>query len=118
MRCPLDTLELARTIVNTLEEKKGEDILLLDIQHLTPIADYFIICTATSDRMLRALAESVWEKAASLPTDWRRQEGRPEDGWMVLDYGSIIVHLLTQDLRRYYHLEEVWSEGRVILRLQ
>ncbi len=68
--------------------------------------------------MLRALAENVWEKAASLPTNWRRQEGRPEDGWLVLDYGSIIVHLLTHDLRRYYRLEDLWSEGRVILRLQ
>lgn len=68
--------------------------------------------------MLRALAEGVWEKVTSPPDNWRRQEGRPEDGWLVLDYGSIIVHLLTHDLRRYYRLEDLWSDGRIILRLK
>lgn len=55
---------------------------------------------------------------AGQPTDWHRHEGRPEDGWMVLDYGSVIVHLLTNDLRRYYRLEELWGDGRVVLRLK
>ncbi len=104
--------------MDALEEKKGEDILLLDIQQLTPIADYFIICTATSDRMLRALAEGVEEKVAKQATDWHRQEGRPEDGWLALDYGSLIVHLMTSDLRQYYRLEELWGNGRVLLRLK
>ena len=68
--------------------------------------------------MLRALAEGVEEKMAGQPSDWHRHEGRPEDGWMVLDYGSVIVHLLTNDLRRYYRLEELWGDGRVVLRLK
>lgn len=91
---------------------------MLDIQQLTPIADYFIICTAASERTLRALAEGIEEKIDSQTVNWRRQEGRPEDGWLVLDYGSILVHLMTSDLRRYYRLEELWGEGRVVLRLK
>lgn len=105
-------------IVDALEEKKGEDILLLDIQQLTPIADYFIVCTATSDRMLRALAEGIEEQIARQAINWRRRDGRPEDGWLALDYGSIIVHLMTSDLRQHYRLEELWGNGRVILRLK
>lgn len=85
---------------------------------MTPIADYFIICTATSDRMLRALAEGVEEKIIGQEINWHRQEGRPENGWLVLDYGSVIVHLMTNDLRRYYRLEELWGDGRVVLRLK
>lgn len=105
-------------IIEALQEKKGEDILWLDIQKLTTFADYFVICTATSDRMLRALAEGVLDKTAERGVDQGRQEGRSEDGWVVLDYGNIVVHLLMDDLRRYYRLEELWGDGKVVLRLK
>ena len=111
-------MELAHTIVDALEEKKGEDILLLDIKENASFTDYFIICTATSNRMLNALADAVLEKMRVEYKKKGRLEGKPETGWLVVDYGNIVVHLFDQNLRRYYKLEELWKDGKVLLRLQ
>jgi ribosome-associated protein len=111
-------MELARSIVNTLEEKKGENIILMDIRALAAFADYFVICSGTSDRMLQALADAVREhvhQAYGLST---RTEGRAQDGWMLVDLGDVIVHLFSPDRRNYYRLEELWSRGKILLRLQ
>ena len=109
---------MARTIVNALEDKKGEDILLLDIKDIVSFTDYFIICTATSNRMLNALADGVIEKTLAGYKRKGRIEGGPEAGWMVVDYGDIVVHLFDKDLRQYYKLEELWKEGKVLLRVK
>ena len=101
-----------------LEEKKGEDILLLDIRELTDFTDYFVICSGTSDRMLDALADAVQDNTHKQHKAKGRREGSPEGGWLVLDYGSIVVHIFSTDQRDYYRLEELWSQGKVLLRLQ
>jgi ribosome-associated protein len=111
-------LELAHTIVNALEDKKGEDILLLDIKEIASFTDYFIICTATTSRMLNALADGVIEKTREKHKRKGSLEGKPEAGWLVMDYGDIVVHLFDEDLRRYYKLEELWKDGKVLLRVQ
>jgi len=77
-----------------------------------------VLCTATSSRMLKALAEAVMEKARAEKAKKGRIEGRPDDGWLVVDYGDIVVHLFDAELREYYKLEELWSEGKMLLRLQ
>jgi ribosome-associated protein len=101
-----------------LEDKKGEDILLLDIKEIASFTDYFVICTATSSRMLNALADGVVEKTHELHNRKGRIEGKPDDGWLVVDYGDIVVHLFDEDLRHYYKLEELWKDGKVLLRVQ
>jgi ribosome-associated protein len=111
-------MELAHTIVNALEDKKGEDIVLLDIKDIVSFTDYFIICTATSNRMLNALADGVVEKTRLEHKRKGRIEGTLDSGWMIIDYGDIVVHLFDADLRRYYLLEELWDEGKVLLRVQ
>jgi len=114
----LDALDLARRIVSALEEKKGEDILLLDIHEQALFADYFVICSGTSDRMLDALVEAALDQSK---TDRRlrgRVEGLSRDGWVVVDFGPVVVHLFSPDQRAYYHLEELWSESKVLLRMQ
>jgi ribosome-associated protein len=111
-------LELAHTIINALEDKKAEDILLLEIKEIASFTDYFIICTATSNRMLNALADGVIEKTHEEHKRKGRIEGQPDAGWMVVDYGDIVVHLFDEDLRRYYKLEELWKDGKILLRLQ
>ena len=101
-----------------MEERKGEDILLLDIGKVASFTSFFVICTGTSDRMLNALADAVIEKTR---VDYKRKnrvEGSPDGGWLVLDYGSVVVHLFAPDVREYYGLEELWSEGKVLLRVQ
>ncbi|MEZ0395864.1 MAG: ribosome silencing factor [Anaerolineales bacterium] len=113
----LNTLDLTRTIIAALEDKKGEDILLLDVQEVTTFTDYFILCTGTSNRMLDALADGVLEKMQQHRKKGRR-EGAAEAGWIVLDYGDIVVHLFDPHMRAYYRLEELWKEGKILLRLQ
>ena len=104
--------------MDALEDKKGEDILLLDIQGLAPFADYFVICSGTSDRMLQALAEAAADQVKKQYQLRARIEGEPHDGWVLVDFGDIILHLFSPDRRDYYRLEELWGEAKVLLRLQ
>ncbi|MFH1908390.1 MAG: ribosome silencing factor [Chloroflexota bacterium] len=104
--------------MDALEERKAENIVLLDIQKIASFTDYFVICTATSDRMLAALADAVLEKVRQAHHHKGRLEGSPQDGWLVVDYGSIVVHLFAVDLRNYYRLEDLWNEGKVLLHVQ
>jgi ribosome-associated protein len=101
-----------------LEEKKGEDILLLDIHEIASFTDFFIICSGSSDRMLGGLADGVLEKMKATHGLLGQCEGRPEDGWVLIDYGDVIIHLFSPDQRNYYRLEDLWERGRVLLRLQ
>jgi ribosome-associated protein len=104
--------------VNTLEDKKGEDILLMDIHEISDFTDYFIICSGSSDRMLGSLAKSVLENAKSEFHLLGKKEGLPGGGWLVLDLTNIVVHLFSPDQRAYYKLEELWSNGKILLHLQ
>lgn len=105
-------------MVNVLEDKKGENILLLDIQGLASFADFFIICNGTSDRMLDSLAKAITENAHQSYELVTKVEGRPEDGWLLVDLGDVVVHLFSPDQRDYYRLEQLWEKAKVLLRLQ
>lgn len=114
----MDTLELAHTIVYALEEKKGEDIIILDIHDVSILADYFVICSGTSPRMIDALSEAVVDTVKQKYGVRPRIEGTSHGGWILADYGDIILHLFSPDSRDYYALEDLWSEARVVLHLQ
>jgi ribosome-associated protein len=115
----LDSLELARYIVDVVEDKKAEDIVLLDLRPDAIIADFFIVCNGNSERQLRALAdnvrESVKEHYNKLPFS---VEGATESGWVLMDYGDIIVHLFLEEKRRYYDLEGLWRSAHVLVSIQ
>jgi ribosome-associated protein len=101
-----------------LEDKKGEDIVVLDIHELADFAEYFVICSGTSDRMLQALADEIKEQIGKTQQLRGRVEGKPQDGWVLVDFGDVIVHLLSPDRRDYYRLEDLWVQGKILLRLQ
>ena len=85
---------------------------------MATFTDYFVICSGTSDRMLDALAKGVLE---STKTDYKKKgrvDGKSREGWLVMDYGDVVVHLFSPDQRDYYRLEELWQEGKVLLKLQ
>jgi ribosome-associated protein len=105
-------------IVGSLEDKKGEDILLLDIRDIASFTDYFVLCTGTSDRMLDALAEGTVETVRSQQRKKGRKQGEAREGWVVVDYGDVVVHLFSPDQREYYDLEGLWQDGKVLLRVQ
>jgi ribosome-associated protein len=85
---------------------------------LAVFADFFIICSGTSDRMLHALAEAVSEHAHQNFGLSVHREGAAQDGWLLVDLGDIIVHLFSPERRNYYRLEELWSQGKILLRVQ
>ena len=92
--------------------------MLIDIHEISDFADYFIICTGTSDRMLRALADDLIEQVRKKFLISAKIEGQPEEGWILVDFGDVIVHLFSPDRRGYYRLEDLWGKGKVLLRLQ
>jgi ribosome-associated protein len=103
--------------VDIIEERKGEQIVLLDLRPDAIIADFFVLANGTSDRQLRALSdyvrEGVKEKLnGKIPLS---QEGAAESGWVLLDYGAVVVHLFTEEKREYYDLHGLWSKNANIL---
>jgi ribosome-associated protein len=111
-------LQIANGIATALEEKKGEDIMILDISQVSSFSDFFIICNGTSDRMLNSLADTVLETSKRSFQLNGRIEGRPEDGWVLIDLGDVIVQLFSPDQRSYYQLEQLWISGKVVLKLK
>ncbi len=91
---------------------------MLDIKEIASFTDYFVICSGTSDRMLDALADTVLQSVYKQHHKKGRKEGEAREGWLVVDYGDVVVHLFSPDQRAYYQLEELWNEGKVLLRLQ
>ncbi|MDQ4075111.1 MAG: ribosome silencing factor [Chloroflexota bacterium] len=115
----LDAAELARTVVFAIEDRKGEDIVMMDLRELTPIADYFVIATADNERLLRALVRTVEEEVAEQHNmKPYHSEGNPESGWILLDYSWVMVHLFSRQQRAFYHLDELWDDAPVVLRIQ
>ena len=114
-----EPLQLAQKIVDLLDEKKGEDILLLDLQEISSITDYFVLCSGPSERTLKALADEVQKKLKNEDSVMALSvEGDPEGGWILVDYGSVILHIFSPAVRLYYQLEELWRDGQVLLRIQ
>ncbi|WP_269079277.1 ribosome silencing factor [Leptolinea tardivitalis] len=104
--------------MTVLEDKKGENIVLLDVSGIASFTDYFIFCNGSSTRMLTALAESLERAARTEFSLHSRIEGNADDGWILIDMGDIVVHLFDPDQRRYYSLEDLWSNGKVLLKIQ
>ncbi len=111
-------LEVARRIVEVAEDKKAADIVLLDLAGLTTIADYFVICSGGSERQLAAIADGILEALRAEKVRPIGREGEPASHWVLVDFGSVIVHIFTPPERDFYQLEKHWSEARTILRVR
>ena len=96
----------------------GSDIILLDLTGITIIADYFIIATGDSERQLKAIADELQDKLpAELDMHALTVEGIPSSGWILLDYGNIVVHLFSEAMRNRYQLEQLWQNARTIVKV-
>lgn len=111
-------LDLARRIVELAEDKKAADIVLLDLTPLTTLADYFVICSGGSERQLDAIADGIVSSLRDEQTRPIGREGTPASHWVLIDFGSVIVHIFTPPEREYYGLEKHWGEAKTILRVQ
>ncbi len=112
-----EPLALARRIVDLAEDKKAADIVLLELYPLTTLADYFVICSGGSERQIAAIADGIASELRDDKTKPIGREGTAASHWVLLDYGSVIVHIFTPPERDYYGLEKHWSEAKTVLRV-
>jgi ribosome-associated protein len=115
----LEPIDLARTIVDLASDKKGENVVLMDMRQVSPVTDYFVIVSAGSDRQLKAIIEYVAEETKTRHDirPWR-VEGESAGGWVLMDYGDVVVHAFLPEKRSYYDLEGLWREAPVMVRIQ
>jgi len=105
-------------VVASLEDKKAEDILLLDLQDLAPVGNYYVICSANNERALSALRDAVLDGVKRFKVPKPSIEGTAQEGWLLVDFGSLIVHIFSDAQRRYYRLEDLWADAKVLLHVQ
>ena len=113
----MESKELAKKIVSVLEDNKAEDIVLIELGEKVDIADYFVIANGTSDRMIDALANYVIDTVRDECKIHGSIQGVTGGGWMLIDYGDVIVHIFSPDRRSYYSIEELYKESKVLLRV-
>ena len=105
-------------LVDTIVDKKGSDIILLDIREYATFADYFLIGNGENERQLKALAEDIALKAKNqADTSEFGIEGAAASGWVLIDFGDLVVHLFSPQKREYYGLEDIWDEAHVVMRV-
>ena len=102
---------LVKQIAKTLDDKKAVDIIALAVSHLTVITDYMVIASGRSVLQTRSLADDLDDKMAELGIPLRTREGYQEGRWIVMDYGTVLVHIFHPESREYYHLERLWADG-------
>lgn len=102
---------MARTAWHALDEKKGEDIRVINISQVSVIADYFIIANGSSNSQVNALIDNVEEKMHEAGFTLKQREGYGAGTWVLLDYGDVIIHVFDRENRSFYNLERIWSDG-------
>ena len=112
-----DIQKLQRVIVDALEDVKAQDIVVFNTEHLSPLFERVIIATGTSNRQTKSLASSVRDKVREAGLPKPRLEGEDNGEWIIVDCGPAVVHIMQQAIRQYYHLEEIWGDKPVRLKL-
>lgn len=106
--------EVAQIAAKALDSKKGLDLKLLEITDISVLADYFLICTATSNTHVKTLCDAVEVAMDEIGEPALRREGHRSGTWVLLDYGSLVVHVFTAETRKFYDLERLWSDAKLI----
>ena len=114
----LEPNKLAHVIVDAIAERLGSEIVLLDMEEVSLLADYFVICSADSTPQFKAIVDEVEKRAKDGGARRLRVEGKADSGWVLLDYGSVVVHVFAPELRDYYDLEGLWKQARLVVRIQ
>ena len=111
----LETRILADVIADGLLDKKGKDVVILDVRGLTTLTDYFVVCHGTSETQIKALADSVEDKTLEKLGEkpWKR-EGFDARRWIILDYVTVVVHIFSAEKREFYGIERMWNDAKRI----
>ncbi len=103
--------ELVELAVHALDDKRAENIVVLDVQGISLVADYFIICHGNSEKQVEAIAREVKDRAQEKEYPVKRLEGLDQSRWVLIDLGDVIVHIFHKDERMYYNLEKLWGDA-------
>ena len=110
----LSAREVALEVTKALDEKKGIDIKVLRIEKISSIADYFVICTGTVNTHVKTLCDYAEYTMEQLGESMLGREGHRGNSWELLDYGSVVVHVFTEEARKFYDLERLWADAEVV----
>ena len=110
----LTATEVALNVTKALDEKKGMDIKLLRIEKVSSLADYFLICTGTSNTHVKTLCDYAEYSMEQMGEPMLGREGHRGNSWELLDYGSVVVHVFTDEARKFYDLERLWADAEVV----
>ena len=106
--------ELAEIAVKALDSKKGKEIRLIRIDKITTLAEYFVICTGTSNTQINALCDAVEKELTEKGEEPLHREGYRGGTWVLLDYGCVVVHVFNDEARKFYSLEHLWADGEEV----
>ncbi len=113
----VESLEMAKRIVDITADKQASDVVLLDVREICSFADYFVIGSGESERQLEAIYDAVIDLAKKMRYSILHREGDPASGWILVDLGDIVVHIFSVFEREYYRLDELWSKAPVVVRI-
>ena len=110
----MTSYEMAMVLARTLDSKKGEDIKVLKTEDLTTLCDYFVLCTATSNTQIKAMSDACEEEMEKRGEPAHHIEGHREGTWLLMDFSSVVVHVFTDEARKYYDLERLWADAQEV----
>jgi ribosome-associated protein len=105
---------IARRCLEVCEERKAEDILLYDVRKTSLLADYYLICSASSEPQIRAIASHLQKAMVEEGVRPLHVDGVPASHWMILDFGAVLIHIFHEETRKFYLLEELWSKDQLV----
>lgn len=106
--------EMAKLAISALQEKKGEDVRVIDIRQVSVVADYFLIASGSNVNQVQAMTDNVEEVLGKAGYPCRQIEGYQSANWILMDYGDIIVHVFCKEDRLFYDLERIWRDGKIV----
>lgn len=106
--------EMAKAACHALSEKKAEDLRVIDISEISPLADYFVIATGANNNQIQAMVDAVDEELTKAGHHAKQIEGNRNSSWILMDYSDIIVHIFSKEDRLFYDLERIWTDGKKI----
>lgn len=106
--------KMAKIAYQALDDKKGEDIKIIDISQVSVLADYFIICNGSNESQVRALVDNAEEELSKEGFQVKQTEGHGLGNWVLMDFGDIIIHVFDKENRLFYDLERIWSDGKQV----
>lgn len=114
----LEPLEIAQKVVDVAADRQAVDVTLLDVRDVCSFADYFVIMSADSRRQSQAVVELIEKSLKDDGVERLRREGDSDSGWILIDFGDVIIHVFAAEEREYYQLERLWADATTLLRIQ